>query len=94
MIYSTYKYEENLNTFYVIFSNIEDVWDKYSKSNATYHLENALKKYYNLDTNAQSHFKLQITITDSKNDYLKVIALMFLQFAKGLGINKINTEGF
>ncbi len=100
MVNAIYKYEGTTNVFYVQFSNTLTLWPDYKEVNASYHLENAAKKALTLAEEAKAtnpklpEIKFQIKVTDSKNDYLRIIALVFVQFVKGQGVAQINTEGF
>jgi hypothetical protein len=100
MVNAIYKYEESTNVFYVQFSNTLVIWPDYKEVNASYHLENSIKKALSIAEETKKtnpklpEISIQVKVTDSKNDYLRIIALVFVQFAKGLGVTKINTEGF
>jgi hypothetical protein len=63
-------------------------------------LENAIKKAFYLSVDKKTkdattpELTFQIKVVDAGNDYLKLIAVAFVQFIKGLGITRINREGF
>src|ERR1035437_10252146 len=100
MVNAIYKYEESQNIFIVQFSNTLTMWPDYKEINASYHLGNALRKAFRESEDAQKtnpklpDFTFQVKVADPKNDYLKIIAGTVIQFAKGMGVTRINTEGF
>ncbi len=100
MVNATYKYEPDTNVFYIQFANTLVIYPNYKEVNASYHLENAVKKAFvtSADTKATNpkhpEMTFQVKVMDSKNDYLRIIATTFVQFIKGMGITRINTEGF
>lgn len=100
MINAIYKFEDSTNVFYIQFSNTLTIWPDYKEVNATYHLENAIKKANAITADKKAldaktpELTFQIKVSDPKNDYLKAIAITFVQFIKGMGVTRINTEGF
>jgi hypothetical protein len=95
MIHAIYKHDEQAGAFYVTFSNVPLDFPDYKPVNATYHLENAiLKALRTADENGKLPSYFVVKVTDPKNDYLKLLAIAFVQFIKGAGIANVNREGF
>lgn len=94
MIYATYKYQDDVapDKFYITFANTQDIWPDYKPVNATFHLENAIKKAISNGKVQEFHIK----VADPANDYLKILARIIVIFLHGAGVGKdhIITDGF
>lgn len=95
MIFAQYQNDETAKTFTIVFANTEFAPPDagYKAVNATYHLENAVNKAF--DSAARPE-KMHVKIADSHNYYLKLIAIAFVAYLRGLGYGHpdLTTENF
>ena len=97
MIFAQYKNDESTKTFSIEFANTEFPLatgpGSFKPVNATYHLENAINKAFDGVVRPE---KVHIKVNDAHNFYLKVIAIQFTSYVRGLGYNHpdLTTENF
>jgi hypothetical protein len=93
MIFAQYKNDETAKLLTIEFSNTALNDAGYKPVNATYHLENAINKAFD---GAVRPEKVNIKIADAHNHYLKVIAIAFVAYVRGLGYSfpDLTTENF
>lgn len=97
MIFAQYKNDSKDKTFYIEFANTEfpaqQTSDAFKPVNATYHLENAINKAF--DGNPRPE-KVHVKINDAHNYYLKLIAIAFVAYIRGMGYGHpdLTTENF
>lgn len=91
MIYAQYKNNGTDKTFYIEFANTEfpsqQTSDSYKPVNATYHLENAINKAFDAKDRPE---KMNVRINDPHNHYLKIIAIAFVAYLRGLGYSSLD----
>lgn len=103
MIFAQYNNNEATKTFSIEFANTEfaqviqvangTVNNSYKPVNATYHLENAINKAFD---GAVRPEKFNVKINDPHNQYLKLIAIAFVSYIRGMGFSfpELTTENF
>ena len=93
MIHAQYQNDETNKTFSIHFANVEIADPGFKAVNATYHLENAINKAF--DGTARPE-KVHVKINDPHNYYLKLIAIAFVAYIRGLGYGHpdLTTENF
>lgn len=93
MIYAEYQNNEITREFTIRFANVELSDPGFKQVNATYHLENAIRKAF--DGQARPD-KFLIKVVDPNNHYLKLIAIAFVAFVQGFGYSypDLKTENF
>lgn len=93
MIFAEYQNDETNSTFRINFSNVELGTANFKQVNATYHLENAINKAFDAKERPQ---KFHLKVADPHNYYLKLIAISFAAFVRGLGFSAtdVETENF
>lgn len=82
MIYAEYRNDETSKLFHIKFANTELSDTDFKPINATYHLENAINKAFD-SISRPTTFILEIN--DPHNYYLKLIAIAFVAYVRGLG---------
>ena len=88
MIFAEYKNDDAAKTFSISFANVEVKTDGWKHVNATYHLENAVNKAFD-ETRPD---KFIVSIADKHNYYLKLIAIAFVAYLRGLGFSNYDIE--
>jgi hypothetical protein len=109
MIYAQYKNDETTKTLAIEFANTEFpevtpfnspsivggiiVNAQFKPVNATYHLENAINKAFDGKVRPE---KVHVKINDPHNYYLKLIAIAFVAYIRGMGYGHpdLTTENF
>jgi len=93
MIFSQYQNNDTSKIFTIHFANVEISDVGFKSVNATYHLENAINKAFDGPNRPE---KIHIKIADENNYYLKLIAIAFVAYVRGLGFGHPNliTENF